>query len=296
MTLINVFILLLVFDLASYTMNDTIQIDQIYYVSGANSQGRDIYKMNSDGSNKRKLTTKQGIGYYPHNNNPKLFPDRSKIVYQSDTDGHDRYTIRTMNVNGTNQKKITQKEGLYPNWSPDGKNIVFSGRREGVWELITIPSDGGAERLISNNKESGVRPGWGATSSFHPDGKSILYTYIREKVLYHIDMESNIRTRLGSEGFSYMNPIYSPDGKKIVINRKKEEGYDLIVIYPMTNEEKVIVKNIISYSSPSWSRNEKEILFTGSVNGSQEVFKINLQTNQEKRLTSNSAFDAMPTW
>lgn len=270
--------------------------NEIYYTSESNSQGRDIYKMNADGSSKQKLTQKQGNGHYPHNINPKISPDGSKIVFQSDPEGHDRYTIWTMNTDGSHLKKITEKEGMYPNWSPNGEKIIFSGRRQGVWEIILIPSDGGMEELVSNNKNEAIRLGWGAVCSFHPGGKSIVYSHIREKVMYSLDLESKTKKRLSPEGESFMHPMYSPDGLSIAVNRKKENGYDLIIMSPKGIELKVVAKNIISYSSPSWSKSENELLFTGSVKGNQEIFKINLETKEEKQLTKNLEFDAMPTW
>lgn len=279
-----------------FNIVNQINNNEIYYTSESNSQGRDIYKMNADGSNKQKLTQKQGNGHYPHNINPKISPDGSKIVFQSDPDGHDRYTIWTMNTDGSHLKKITEKEGMYPNWSPNGEKIIFSGRRQGVWEIILIPSDGGMEELVSNNKNEAIRPGWGAVCSFHPDGKSIVYSHIREKVMYSLDLESKTKKRLSPEGESFMHPMYSPDGLSIAVNRKKENGYDLIIMSPNGIELKVVAKNIISYSSPSWSKSGNELLFTGSVKGNQEIFKINLETKEEKQLTKNLEFDAMPTW
>lgn len=264
--------------------------ETIFYTSGHNSRGRDIYIMQPEDGKTNKLTRQMGDGHYPHCNNAKLSPDGSKLVFQSDPDGHDRYTIWTMDTDGDNLKKITQNEGLYPNWSSDGKNIVFSGRRNGVWEIMTIPAEGGSEQLISNNKEMGKRPGWGATCSFHPNGKSMIYSYIKEKVLYSYDFETEDTNKLSSSG-SYTHPIYAKDGS-ILVNRKIEEGYDLIHIEG--KKETVIAKSIISYSAPDWYANDSKILFVGMVNGNQEIFTIDLETGKETQLTKNNAFDAMP--
>jgi|GEM_PF-3309164 len=268
----------------------------IYYSSESNSQGRDIYRMDANGNGKKKLTRKTGQGHYPHNINPKVSPDGSTIVYQSDPDRHDRYTIWTMNTDGSNPRKITEEEGMYPNWHPDGKTIVFSGRRSGVWEILTIPKEGGKEEIISYNKRNGKNPGWGAVCSIDPSGKSMVYSYIREKVLYKMDLETRESKRLSPVRQNFMHPIFSKDGSRIAVNRKVGTSYDLITISPEGKEEKIIAKNVISYSSPSWSNSDSELLFTGMVNGSQEIFKINLTSRKETQLTSNADFDAMPSW
>lgn len=261
----------------------------IYFASAQNSNGRDIYAL-LNGEQLSKLTTRLGTGHYPHFNGPKLSPDGTTLVLQSDPDGHDRYTIWTMKVDGTNLKRITQKEGLYPNWSPDGKNIVFSGRRNGIWEILTIPSSGGSEKNISNNAELGKRPGWGATCSFHPNGESLVYSYVRENILFSYDFGTEAITQLSSNG-SYTHPVYAKDGT-IAVNRKVDKAYDLILI--KDGKEEVIAETIVSYSAPDWYANDSKILFVGMVNGNQELFTIDLETRQETQLTNNNYFDAMP--
>ncbi|WP_420577572.1 hypothetical protein [Ekhidna sp.] len=262
----------------------------IFYSSEEGSRGRDIYSMELDGGKYRKLTSSMGGGHYPHHNNSKLSPDGETLVFMSDPDGHDRYTIWTMSIDGSNFQKITQNEGLYPNWSPDGKTIVFSGRRNGVWEILTIPAKGGAEQIISKNKEQGKRPGWGATCSFHPNGQSLIYSYIREKVLYSYTLASGKTERISKAG-NYLHPVYSKDGR-IAVCRKLDESYDLVVI--KDGEEEVIAKSIVSYSAPDWYVNDSKLLFVGMVNGNQELFSIDLKTKEEIQLTKNKSFDAMP--
>ncbi|WP_436515516.1 hypothetical protein [Ekhidna sp. To15] len=264
--------------------------ETIFYSSGHESRGRDIYALSMDDGKKNKMTNSMGSSHYPHYNNPKLSPDRSTLVFQSDPDGHDRYTIWTMEIDGSNIQKITQNEGLYPNWSPDGKTIVFSGRRNGTWEILTIPASGGTEQIISNNRKNGNQPGWGATCSFHPNGKSMIYSYIKEKVLYSYDFETNETKRLSDKG-SYTHPIYSKRGL-IAVNRKIGEGYDLVLIED--KKETVIAKSIISYSAPDWYANDSKLLFVGMVNGNQELFTIDIKSAQETQLTKNDTFDAMP--
>jgi len=270
--------------------------NEIYYSSESNSRGRDIYKMNSDGSNKIKLTKKTGNGHYPHNINLKISLDGSKIVYQSDPDRHDRYTIWTMNTDGSNQKKITEEEGLYPNWSPDGKQIIFSERRNGVWEILIVSSEGGKETMVTSNRSEGISPGWGAPCSFHPNGEFFVYTSVREKVMYSMNLSTKEKIRISPIGERYVHPMYSKNGSRIAVIRKKTSAYDLITISPNGKGEKVIAKNVISYSNPAWSNSGKEILFTGMVSQVQQILKKNIETGIEVQLTSNSDFDAMPTW
>lgn len=272
------------------------QSSHIYYSGEDGLNRRDIYKMNADGSGRKKLTQHKGRGHYPHYNGPKLSPAGDKLVYHSDPDGHDRYTVWTMNIDGSSPRKLTTKEGLFANWSPDGKTIIFSGQRNGVWEIITIPSEGGKETIISNNFEKRKKPGWGATSSYSPDGSRIVYSYIREKVLYALELGTNTITQLTSPNEIHTQHAFSPDGNRIAINKKVGDGYNLVILSAEGEFVECLAKNVVSYSNPAWSNEGDEILFCGMVNGNQELFKMNLNTREEVQLTKNSTFDAMPTW
>ncbi len=268
----------------------------IYYSTSEGSSGRDIYHMREDGREKRKLTRKMGQGHYPHYNSAKISPDGRTIVFQADTDGHDRYTIWTMNTDGGDAKKITQKEGLYPCWSPDGKTILFTGRRNGIWEILSVPSVGGNETMLSNNHSSGKRPGWGATITYHPNGSKIVYAYVRENILYEMDMKTYEVARLQKFKHKGTRPEFSPDGSSIAVNQKVDNRYDLVLISPNGDYLKTLAEIVVSYSPPAWSADGEQIIFTGMVNGNQELFKLDLATGKETQLTNNSFFDAMPTW
>lgn len=294
---INLFLFLIVCIFTKDTLYSQVN-NYIYFSSEKETAGRDIMRMDANGDNIIKLTNNNGANHYPHHINPKLSPDKTKLVFQSDTDQHDKYAIWTMQVDGSNKKRITQKEGLYPCWSPDGKNIVFSGRRNGIWEIIMIASNGGEERILSKNFKKKERPGWGAIITFNPNNKSIIYSYLREKVLYEMDLKTKQITQLTNESDRFTQPIFSKDGSKIAANRKtpNDEGYNLVTLSSDGKNVKVIAKSVISYSSPAWSDLGNEILFCGMINGNQQLFKINLDTRKESLLTKKSNFNAMPTW
>lgn len=268
----------------------------IYYVSSSGSTGRDIYRISPEGGKPVRLTKYSGTGHYPHHNYPKISPDGTRLVYQNDTDSHDRYAIWIMNIDGSGARRLTEKEGMYPNWSPDGKMIVFSGRRKDVWEILTVPSAGGKETLLTQNHKKSKRPGWGANSTFSADGSKLFYLHVREKILYRMDIKSGKVNALSSTNEAITHPVISPDGTRIAANRKTSNGYTLVTMSTTGTDIKEIVSNVVSYSPPAWSPDGKTLLFAGMVNDSQELFKVALETGKETQLTDNNAFDALPTW
>jgi Tol biopolymer transport system component len=75
----------------------------------------DIYIMHRDGSDVQRLTTNPA-----HDRFPSWSPDGNKIIFESnrDSDSSSTYHIYIMNVDGTEQKRITEINSNRPVWRP----------------------------------------------------------------------------------------------------------------------------------------------------------------------------------
>lgn len=97
---------------------------KILYTSGK-SGNKEIWVMNSDGSNKQRLTyTGSNI-----NSRPRFSPLNDRISFFSNMwiNGNDSLQIYTMDINGTDLDTITRSGNNYdPAWSPDGNEIIFA--------------------------------------------------------------------------------------------------------------------------------------------------------------------------
>jgi tricorn protease len=104
-----------------------------------------------------------------------------------------------------------------PHFSPDGKTIAFSSNRSGVTAVYTVPAGGGTPTRLTWYPASATVCGW------TPDGERILYSTTRETApsgygrlwtVPAVGGPSELLSRQwGATG------SYSPDGKKIVIDR-----------------------------------------------------------------------------
>ena len=171
-----------------------------------------------------------------------------------------------MKVSGGDERNLTNHpdpEDGAPNWSPDGRRIVFQsdrgGRRRGGAEIYTMNLDGSRIRRLTYNTSFDGQPNWS------PNGRRISFQSNRDDVdeehrrdLHHA-RDGRDQRRLTFHAFPDFAPAWSPNGCKIAYY-----GFpDITAEDPFANED---------------------------------VFTINVDGSHQKHLTNNPAFDFAPDW
>ena len=130
----------------------------------------EIYVMDADGGNQRRLTNNPASDYAP-----SWSPDGKRIAFESDRKGDlVKFDIYVMDADGGNQQKLTNHRAWdgSPSWSPDGERITFYSSREGNAEIYVMDADGGSLQNLTNNPHSDASPAWlNSPFSVSPAGK-----------------------------------------------------------------------------------------------------------------------------
>jgi Tol biopolymer transport system component len=191
----------------------------------------DLYVMNSDGTSQTRLiratdTRDFEVGF----ESPAWSPDGEKIAFMRTTrvdfvnsslssavPATGPSGLYVMKPDGTGLKKLS-KELPYaqsPLWSPEGKEIAFSGAEE---KKYIVNADGTELRELMPNVQDHI-----SSYSWSPNGEKIAFAavhYRGELDIYEIDAHGTGQTNLTStKTIIEVEPSWSPDGKQIAFTR-----------------------------------------------------------------------------
>jgi Tol biopolymer transport system component len=130
----------------------------------------DIYIMNADGSNVRRLTDAPG-----YDGGPFFSPDGQRIVWRHFEENGMIADIWTMKTDGTDKRRITDFKSM--SWAPfyhaSGKYIIFTSNKFGFenFELFMVDAAGEREPVRVT-----FTSGFDGLPVFSPDGKKLCWT------------------------------------------------------------------------------------------------------------------------
>ena len=214
----------------------------------------EIYVMDGDGSNRRRLTVNPARDWLP-----TWSPDGKKIAFVSNRNNvnRDHTQIWVIDADGKNPIRLT--DGLVdwgPDWSPDGTKILYDARvvpenhHLAPGGITVMDSDGKNKRLFGRR---GFEPSWS------PDGKRIAFISLRNaKVtqLYVTDVDGRHRTRLTNDFVHKRMPSWSPDGKRIAY-----DGDNMIWVVDSDGGNPRQLTKHVTDTHPTWSPDSESIAF-----------------------------------
>jgi uncharacterized protein YjdB len=116
----------------------------------------DLYVMDADGRNARRLTVDAGA-----ESEPVWIPDGSRIIYTG-TPTSGVAQIMSVRPDGTDARPLTASAGSNrsPAVSADGRRLAFISTRDGNPEIYETPTEGGEARRITKTSEREANPRW----------------------------------------------------------------------------------------------------------------------------------------
>lgn len=234
---------------------------------------------------------------------PNVHGDKIVFSYAGD--------LYVVNSNGGTARKITSHNGyeMFAKFSPDGKNIAYTGQYDGNTEVYLIPAEGGVPKRLTftatlERDDVSDRMGPNNIVMAWRDNETVMF---RSRWIEPNDWKGQLFFVNTKGGMAEQLPLprggfgtFSPDGKKLAYNRvfrefrtwKRYRGgqADDVWIYDFDSKKTTQVqKNPAQDIFPMWAGNR--IYFASDRTGTMNIFSVDLNTNAEKQITFFKDFD-----
>jgi TolB protein len=215
-------------------------------------------------------------GFATRNNNDHVlsFDGRHLAISHHSAEDDGASIVYTLPVEGGTPSRVTDSGPSYLHgWSPDGNFVVYTGRREGDYDVYKIPVQGGEEIRLTN------APGLDDGPEYSPDGQYIYFNSVRSGTMqiWRMKPDGSEQTQLTDDGYNNWFPHISPDGTQIVflsflpdVDPSDHPFYQHVYLrlMPIGGGDPKIVAYVYggqgTINVPSWSPDSKEIAFVSN--------------------------------
>lgn len=268
----------------------------------------DIYNINADGSSEVNLTRRPDAEFAP-----SWSPDGQRLayvllpvggppaqLYVADSNGGGRRLVSgnagyTMSFLGGATSLTSPPMGFpLPSWSPDSKQIVFTGAKG---QLLVGTIDGGEPTEIATFSANDIvsYPQWS------PDGTRIVFLRYDSQQgsqdLMLINPDGSGLQPLLVNGAYNQNPTWSPNGKQIAFASNVDAGFNEIYVIDANGaNQQRLTNNNVDDTRPAWSPDGTLLAYISSQNGSADISVMRADGSDALVLTENAAEDIDPAW
>jgi len=237
---------------------------------------------------------------------PAVHNDRIVFTYAGD--------LYTASSQGGVARKLTNHDGdeIFARFSPDGKQIAFTGQYDGNTEVYLMPAEGGVPKRLTYTATLSRDYLWdrmgpnNIVMTWKNDGNNIIFrSRMREwndfnGQLYSVSINGDLPQQLPLPRGGFCS--FSPDDKKMAYNRifrefrtwKKYRGgmADDVWIYDFeTKSIENVTNNPAQDIIPMWHQNKIYFVSDRDENKRMNLFVYDLSTKQTKKVTNFTDYD-----
>lgn len=267
-----------------FTGREGLYLSTILFVSDRDGP-KEIYAMDFDGRNVRRLTTHRTLAINPDARN-------GKVVFTSYV--HRFPQIWMMNADGSGQHEVSTGVELNasPALSPDGSQIAFAGSARGNPDIYVVNAAGGGLKRLTNTHALEASPDWS------PTGRQILYTSDQSGTpqIWVMDAEGTGARRVSYAGNWNDEGAWSPKGDRIAFACRNEGDFNICVMDFATGNT-VQLTSEGSNAHPAWSPDGEKIVYQSRRGGTTQIYTMDAADGQNKRqLTEGRGNSLQPVW
>jgi len=247
-------------------------------------RGGDIWVVNPDGSNPRKVVDAAGPLY-----RPRWSPRMRQILYD---DGND---LLRCNAAGDDVVNLTSALGghqIMGCWSPDGALIAYADDSDGDYEIWVMNPDGTGHTQVTENSWDDLWPVWS------PDSRRLAFSAgDTQKDICTVNADgSKLVNVTGSEGFDETEPSWSPAGFQLAFTRTPVGGGDgEIAVCSTTGDNlELLTDNNRSDMAPCFAPDGQLLVFAAF--DPSDIFKLDVGGGGVENVTWGGSSASDPWW
>ena len=224
---------------------------QIAFQSKRDGGDYQVFVMDADGNNKRRLSDGKGYAAWP-----AWSPDGTQVLYIAGekSDPGVAKELFVVAVSGGDPVKLTSTGGEAgrPAWSPDGKYILFIQNNGDKGTIMIANPDGTAPRVL-------VEASRNPSPQFSPDGQTIVYYAVAPPAgsdIFTIPVAGGTPINLTMNSPEDYLPTWSPDGEKLAwaSSNGNQVGHKIVTADPDGSNLKAISSGDGDDYQPAWGK------------------------------------------
>jgi TolB protein len=264
-------------------------------------------------------------------------PYLTKIAFVSDRDEPRVKEIYTMDFDGENQRRITNSRtlSLAPDWSPDGKRIVYQSYEKDTPGVFLIGRDGTDKTRVPLSTQLNASPSFSpdgrtiafcgsvrgnpeiytvqtdgsglkrltenvaidSTPRWSPNGRELAFTSNRQgsPQIYMMDLEGANVRRVSLAGSWNDEAVFSPDGGRLAFACRNEGDFQICVMEIGTGRTLQISEGPGAHENPTWSPDGTKVAWEVTRGSSTQIAVANAD-GSAMRIVTSAGNNFSPAW
>ena len=214
------------------------------------------------------------------------------ILYDSNRTGTTE--IYRLDADGTESRITSPSDdrwAKFPDWSPDGKSIVFQAENDSFGALWIMDETGKNRRLLASEPGHLWNPAWS------PDGDLIAFnTDFGDSTRIKVVDRDGGNKRLLVSAISAA-PTWSRDGQELAFLSIGDGSWNVFLVGVDGSRRRQLTHfKGLGVGGPSWSPDGRLLAFDSPEAGDWNIYVIRPDGTGLRRVTESSGNDARPSW
>ena len=160
------------------------------------------------------------------------------------------------------------------------------------FRLIVSDSDGANAQVVADSPQPLMSPSWS------PDGRKLAYVSFEgdQSSIYVQTLRTGVRDRVSARAGINGAPVFSPDGRKLLLTLSRDEGnLDIYILHIAGQVLERMTRDPAIDTEAVYSPDGETIYFTSDRSGGPQIYKVaNRPGARAQRVTFEGSYNARP--